>query len=150
MTYISTKTYGHEIGLSACFRQWKAQSHCRFLHGYALAVRLEFEATELDHCNWVVDFGGLKSFKGWLEKTFDHKLLLAEDDPERIKIQHLKNYGVADIVMVPATGCEAFAKLIFECAGIWLKDNGYYPRVRMRSVEVKEHGANSAIYTENI
>jgi len=31
---------------------------------------------------------------------------------------------------------------------IWLVDNGYYPRVRMRSVEVCEHGANSAIFME--
>ncbi len=149
MSYVSTKTYGHDIGLSACFRQHKAESHCRFLHGYALAIRIEFEAEELDHRNWVVDFGGLKSFKGWLEKTFDHKLLLAEDDPERPRIMHLKNYGVADIVLVPATGCEAFAKLIFECGNIWLKDNGYTPRVKVRSVEVREHGANSAIYMEH-
>lgn len=48
MTYKSTKLYGHEIGLSAAFRQWRAESHCRFLHGYALAVRFEFEADELD------------------------------------------------------------------------------------------------------
>ena len=34
--YRSSKTYGHEIGLSAAFRQWRAQSHCRLIHGYAL------------------------------------------------------------------------------------------------------------------
>lgn len=148
MTYISTKTYGHNIGLSCCFRQWKAQSHCRFLHGYSLQIRLEFEATELDHCGWVVDFGGLKSFKGWLETTFDHKLLIAMDDPEMERLVDLKIHGVADIVLVPATGCEAFAYLIFECGKIWLKDNGYSPRVKLRQVEVCEHGANSAIYLE--
>lgn len=31
MTYVSTKTYGHEVGLSATFRQWRASSHCRLL-----------------------------------------------------------------------------------------------------------------------
>lgn len=149
MVYISTKTYGHDIGLSSCFRQWRTESHCRFLHGYALAVRVEFEADELCERNWVVDFGGLKSFKGWLEKTFDHKLLLAEDDPERARIMHLKVYQIADIVLVPATGCEAFAKLIFEQGNIWLKENGYTPRVKLRLVEVREHGANSAIYRED-
>ncbi len=149
MTYVSTKTYNHEIGLSACFRQWKADSHCKFLHGYALAIRLEFEADELDHRNFVVDFGSLKGFKGWLENTFDHKLLVAEDDPKRDELIKLADLGVADIVMVGATGCEAFAQMIFECAEVWLKDNGYAPRVRMRSVEVCEHGANSAIYTKD-
>ena len=39
----STKTYGHEEGLSCCFRQWRAtHSHCRLLHGYALSFRLTF------------------------------------------------------------------------------------------------------------
>lgn len=145
--YVSTKTYGHDVGLSACFRQWRADSHCRFLHGYALAIRLEFEADELDVRNWVVDFGSLKGFKTLLENTFDHRLLVAEDDPYIGVMQSLDGAGLAQVVVVPATGCEAFAKLIFECGEVWLRDNGYAPRVRMRSVEVREHGANSAIYT---
>lgn len=146
MPYVSTKTYGHEVGLSCCFRQWRAQSHCRFLHGYALAIRLEFEATDLDARNWVVDFGSLKGFKGWLEITFDHKLLVAEDDPEKDMLCSLAGLDLADVIVVPKTGCEAFAELIFECAETWLTDNGYAPRVKMRSVEVREHGANSAVF----
>jgi 6-pyruvoyltetrahydropterin/6-carboxytetrahydropterin synthase len=146
MPFRSTTTFGHELGLSAAFRQWRAQSHCRFIHGYALAIRIEFEADELDVRNWVVDFGSLKSFKGWLEHTFDHKLLVAEDDPELANLQTLHSLGIAQVVTVPATGCEAFARLIHGCAEVWLQDNGYTPRVRVASVEVKEHGANSAIF----
>jgi len=149
MTFLSTKTYGHELGLSACFRQHRADSHCRFLHGYALSIKLEFEAQELDVRNWVVDFGSLKSFKGMLEDTFDHKLLVAEDDPHLDDIAMLQGLGVADVVVVPATGCEQFAKLIYEYAEIWLKDNGYAPRCWIKSVEVREHGANSAVYTKD-
>lgn len=145
-TFRSTKTYGHEVGLSACFRQWRAESHCRLLHGYALAVRFEFEACELDVRNWVVDFGSLKSLKGWLENTFDHTLLVAEDDPLLELFTTLESLGAARIVVVPATGCEAFAKLIYEATEVWLKDNGYAPRCWVASVEVREHGANSAIY----
>ena len=148
MTYTSTKTYGHDIGLSAAFRQWRAtDSPCRFIPGYALSVRLEFEAETLNETNWVVDFGGLKSFKKWLEDTFDHKLLVAEDDPEAIRLTHLARYDLADVVVLPATGCEAFAKHIFERAQVWLKEQNYSPRVWIKSVEVCEHGANSAIYT---
>ena len=146
MTYISTKTYGHEIGLSCAFRQWKAHSHCSKLHGYALAVKFQFEAEELDHCGWVVDFGSLKSLKGMLEDTFDHKLLVSEDDPYKAEICALAGLGIADVIVVERTGCEAFAKLIYECAEVWLKDNGYSPRCGLVSVEVSEHGANSAIY----
>lgn len=147
MTYISTKTYGHEIGLSACFRQWKAESHCRFLHGYALAVRFEFAADELDVRNWVVDFGSLKSLKGWLQETFDHTLIVAEDDPKISILKELGIAGLAQVLVVPATGCEAFAKMIFEATEVWLIDNGYAPRAWLASVEVREHGANSAIYS---
>lgn len=146
MTFQSTKTYGHEIGLSAAFRQWKAQSHCRFIHGYALAVKFVFEADELDVRNWVVDFGSLKSLKTMLEDTFDHKLLVAEDDPQKDEICALAGLGIAEVIVVPACGCEKFAELIYECAEGWLKDNGYSPRCRLVSVEVKEHGANSAVY----
>lgn len=145
--YRSTKTFGHDIGLSCCFRQWRAHSHCRYLHGYALAIRLEFEADELDERNWVVDFGGLKSYRDQLETTFDHKLLVAEDDPALDEFIVLHDKGLADIVIVAATGCEMFAQLIYETAAIWLEDAGFAPRVRMRSVTVSEHGANSSTYT---
>jgi 6-pyruvoyltetrahydropterin/6-carboxytetrahydropterin synthase len=146
VTYQSSKTFGHDLGLSSCFRQWRAHSHCRFLHGYALSIHLEFETEELDERNWCVDFGSLKPFRQQLENTFDHKLLVAEDDPRKEDLLRLQELGLAQVVMVEATGCEAFARLVFECAEIWLKDAGYAPRVRMHSVTVREHGANSATY----
>lgn len=157
LIYSSTKTYTHAVGLSACFRQWRAESHCRFLHGYALEVKLTFTATELDVRNWVTDFGSLKSLKGWLEDTFDHKLLVAEDDPMLKVLEALgtnreydaglitAGYNVADVRVVPACGCEAFSRFIYEYAEGWLVDNGYSPRVILESVEVKEHQGNSAI-----
>lgn len=146
MTYRSTKTFGHELGLSACFRQHRADSHCRLLHGYALAVKLTFEADTLDVRNWVVDFGSLKGFKQMLQDTFDHTLLVAEDDPMLVVLADLEAFGLARIVRVPATGCEAFAELVYRTCEVWLKDNGYAPRCRVVSAEVSEHGANSAIY----
>src|SRR5437763_777464 len=114
MTFLSTKTFGHELGLSSCFRQWRADSHCKLLHGYALSVKFVFTAEELDCRNWVVDFGSLKSLKTMLENTFDHKLLVAEDDPQLDTICALAGFGIAEVIVVPATGCEAFAQLIFE------------------------------------
>ena len=61
MTYFSTKTYGHNIGLSAVFRQPNADV-CRLLHGYSLQFKFTFGCSELDNKNWAVDFGGLKSW----------------------------------------------------------------------------------------
>lgn len=144
--HLSTKTYGHEVGLSCCFRQHRARSHCRFMHGYALSVKLVFAAKELDERGWVVDFGSLKGFKGWLENTFDHKTLVALDDPLYHEFHRLSELELIQMIPVQATGCEAFAELIYECAEVWLQDNGYAPRVAVHSVEVREHGANSALY----
>lgn len=150
ITYYSTKTYTHSIGLSSAFRQWRAESHCRFLHGYALQVKLIFASDELDVRNWVVDFGSLKSLKGWLEDTFDHKTLVAADDPalelfKELNRNRIDKHGqLIQLRIVPATGCEAFARMIFEYAEGWLKDNGYSPRCRLIEVEVSEHGGNSA------
>lgn len=149
MSYVSTKTFAHNLGLSCCFRQWRASSHCRFLHGYALEIMLTFQADILDANGWVVDFGSLKSFKALLETMFDHKLLVAEDDPDRSHLEDLERAGLASIVVVPATGCEAFAALIYHTAKSWLLDNGYSPRrVTLTRVDVREHGANSASYFE--
>ena len=147
--YQSTKTYNHEVGLSACFRQWRAKSHCQYLHGYALAVKFVFETQTLDANGWVVDFGGLKELKEWLVDQFDHKLLVAEDDPHLPHFKNLQDCGLAQLRVVPHTGCEAFARLIYAAAADWLiKKEGI--RVRLVSVQVSEHGANSAIYTPEV
>lgn len=147
MSFSSTKTYGHDTGLSACFRQWRSyHSHCQYLHGYALAVRLEFEATELDEKNWVVDFGGLKDLKSRLSNTFDHKTLVAEDDPHIDWFKKGHELGLLDLIVVKSVGCERFAELIWHMGNQWLIDQGINDRCRLTLVEVREHGANSAIY----
>lgn len=145
MKHLSTKTYGHNIGLSCAFRQWRADSHCRLLHGYALAFKFTFEADELDARNWVVDFGSMKSLKGTLERTFDHTTIVAEDDPELDWFKEAEARGILRLIVLPAGGCEKFAEYVFGVTEIWLTDNGYSPRVKLRSVEVMEHGANSAM-----
>lgn len=166
---LSTKTYGHDQGFTSVFRQWRAHSHCRFLHGYSLGFKFVFAAMTLDNNGWVVDFGGLKPLKQILTDTFDHKLLVAADDPwlpvfkqmhrsdgrglsglmdPALPAEHSEHNGAVpcvDLVIVPATGCEAFARMVYDVAEQWLVDAGFSPRVRLVSVEVSEHGANSAI-----
>lgn len=144
MIYQSTKTYGPELGLSAVFRQWRADSHCNKLHGYALGFKFTFEAEKLDDRNWVMDFGNLKGLKFMLQLHFDHKLVVAEDDPELDTLLELKN--IADVVVVEAVGCEKFAELAYEMAVAELENLDLEDRIRVVEVECFEHGANSAIY----
>ena len=147
MKYRSTKVYGHDLGFSCAFRQWRAESHCRLVHGYSLAFRFEFETDELDFRNWVVDFGGLKSLKQILEDTFDHTTVIAQDDPHIDYFKQGDALGVLRLVIVENAGCEKFAELIYEVTEQWLIDAGFSPRCKLVSVEVKEHGSNSAIFT---
>ncbi len=148
MTYISTKTYGHEIGLSCAFRQWKADSHCKYLHGYSLAFTFKFIAEKLDYRNWVVDFGGLKDLKHMLEDHFDHKTVISEDDPHIKWFEKGRDLGVLDLIIVDGVGCEKFAELAYNLAQEWLEDNDLSARVTLLSVEAKEHGANTALYSD--
>jgi 6-pyruvoyltetrahydropterin/6-carboxytetrahydropterin synthase len=144
LSYASTKTYTHATGLSCCFRQHRAESHCRLLHGYALKVHIEFRASRLDENNWVVDFGSLKEIKKWLEDNFDHKLLVAKDDPELISFNYLHKLGLADVRIVERTGCEAFAAEIMHFVAEWA-DFKFKNRVAVYSVAINEHEANGAI-----
>ena len=145
MPYQSTKTYGHDIGLSACFRQPNAHSHCKFLHGYSLGFRFTFQAAELDERNWVVDFGGLKPLKAWLEDTFDHKVVLDENDPEMVKFEMLADAGLAELTVLDGVGVEMFAKHAYNFADKLVKEMSN-DRCWVVEVECMEHGANSAIY----
>jgi 6-pyruvoyltetrahydropterin/6-carboxytetrahydropterin synthase len=146
MRHYSTKTYGHERGLSCVFRQPNAtHSHCSLLHGYSLGFSFKFGCELLDDKNWVVDFGGLKELKDWLEDNFDHTLVVDRDDPEIKELMSLQDKGLAKVVILPGVGCEKFAEEAFWYADSVVKNltNG---RCYCVSCEVREHGANSAIY----
>jgi 6-pyruvoyltetrahydropterin/6-carboxytetrahydropterin synthase len=171
--FYSTKTYGNDRGLSCCFRQWRAtHSHCSTLHGYSIGIKLVFECDTLDEKNWCMDFGGLKEFKAWADYMFDHTLVIAEDDPHLKFFQQMANMGnipssgsgdqgfdklepyqrgaLCDLRIVPGVGCEMFAKLAYDkMAELLVSGNMRYPinpTVGIKSVEVFEHGANSATY----
>lgn len=143
--FFSTKTYTHESGLSCCFRQWRADSHCNQLHGYALQVRIVFGASELDKNGWVVDFGGLKPVKEWLVTMFDHTTLVAHDDPELPRFLELDDHGIIDVRCINGVGCESFASMILDHVKMWMRNVSLSPRAFVVSVEVSEHGGNSAI-----
>ena len=146
MAYYSTKTYGHNIGLSACFRQPHADhSHCRFLHGYSLQFKFTFAANELDNKNWVVDFGGLKPLKAWLEDNFDHKVVLDRADPMLYKFTELENAGLAELTILDGVGVEKFAYHAWKFADNLVR-TATDGRCWCVEVECAEHGANSAIY----
>ena len=147
MIYKSTKHYGHNIGLSAVFRQPNADhSHCRFLHGYSLAFTFTFACDKLDNRNWAVDFGGLRPLKAWLEDMFDHKVCLDNDDPHLDKFKELEAMDLAEVRIFDGVGAEKFAEHAFNFADKLVKEMTE-GRCWCVSAECAEHGANSAIFS---
>ena len=106
-------------GFSTCFRQWRANTtHCQYLHGYDVEFEVTFEG-DLDHRNWVWDFGGMKRAKNlidgrqpkeWMEYMFDHTVVVAEDDPDMQNFIDMDARGVIQLRVIPAVGAEKFAE----------------------------------------
>lgn len=142
MKYLSTKTYNN-LG-STCFRQWRAKSHCHFLHGYSLSFHFEFESSTLDDCNWVLDFGSLKGLKAYLEYLFDHTTLVASDDPEYKKFIDLDVMGLIKLREFKDVGCEALAEHLYHHVNKELLPQLTDRDVWCCKVEVRETQSNMA------
>ena len=143
--YTSTKRF---IGFPCTHRQWKADSHCRFVHGYSREFYFEFACNELTKEEWVMDFGGLKEVKKWLESMFDHTFLSSEDDPYLEEFVRLDKEGVIQLRVLPNAGMEGTAKFVYEHVNKMVQkstDN----RVWVTKVEVRENEKNSAFFEPN-
>lgn len=126
-------------------RQHRHDGHCAFVHGYSRSFHFEFACSELTDTNFVMDFGGLKTLKKFLEEHFDHTLLLNEDDPLLPDFRALEEKGAAKIVVLPNVGMEGTARWLFYEATkiIDATENG---RVWITQIEVRENDKNSAIF----
>jgi len=153
MKHQSTKVFD---GFSTVFRQWKAkETHCSYLHGYGVSFKVTFEG-DLDHRNWVWDFGGMKraktqidgmSPKAWMDYMFDHTTIMAEDDPYLEVIKKMHDKGIIQLRIIEATGAEKFAEFIYNKLNNFVQAETK-SRVRVTQVEFMEHGKNTAIYGE--
>jgi 6-pyruvoyltetrahydropterin/6-carboxytetrahydropterin synthase len=140
--YRSTKSFYH---LPCAHRQWRDDGHCQFVHGYDRSIHMVFQCTALDDKMWVMDFGGLKQVKAWLEDLFDHTLLINEDDPEKAFFEDMDKRGLCKLRIMPNIGMEGSAKYVFDYMEKWLlKETA--GRVQIYSVECRENEKNSAVY----
>ena len=146
MSHTSSKLI--ELG-STAFRQPRAESHCRYIHGYQLKAEVTFACNELDENNWVFDFGGLKDLKHIYKTQFDHTLVVANDDPEIELLKELNARGLAQLrIMTGGVGIERFAEWCFKTADSFV-DEATNGRVWVESVTVYEHDDNFASYNRS-
>jgi len=144
--FTSTKEYVDEF--PCAYKQWKADTHCNRNHGYSFSIKFYFGADELDRRGWVIDYGGLKELKQVLKDQFDHKTLIAQDDPNLEKYKELERDGVLDLTVLPALGCECIADMLYKYVnGVYIPDmlgEGEAERVWCYRVEVRETQSNMA------
>ena len=98
-----------------------------------------------------MDFGDLRDVKQWLEDQWDHRLLLASDDPHISDFQKMHELGTMNINIMDVTkgwgpGIEASCKFVFDHVSP-LIDKKTEGRVKLVQVEIWEHERNSAVYT---
>lgn len=145
--YFSTKKFGP---ISTGHRQWRDNGPCKHVHGYGRTIQLVFGCTSLDDKMWVQDFGGLKELRQWIELQWDHRLLLASDDPQLEQFAELHNRDAMNINVMDVTrgwgpGIEGSCKFLYDHLQPYIHKQSE-GRVWIEGVEVWEHDNNSAMY----
>lgn len=144
--FVSTKEYIDAFPVA--YRQYKADSHCNLIHGYAFSMKFYFGTNNLDVRNWSVDYGGLKELKKILESQFDHTLLVDQSDPELETYKLLQSKGLAKLTILPKLGCEGLADQLYKFVnGVFIPDylgEAEAERTWCFRVEVRETQQNMA------
>lgn len=144
--YTSTKEF---VDAFPCaYRQWRADSHCSRIHGYAFSMKFYFGTNELDVRNWVADYGGMKELKEVLQSQFDHTTLVAEDDPHLDWYKEAEKRGIMKLIVLPKLGCEGLADMLYEYVNeVYIPTYwgpGEAARLWCYRVEVRETQSNMA------
>ena len=145
MMFTSSKKIGP---ISTGHRQWKDKGHCSFVHGYGRYVEFTFACTERDERGWVMDFGDLRDVKKWLEDEWDHRLLIAYDDPLLSEFISLEHKGGVNLNIMPPNygpGIEDSCKYVYDNIDLMIRDKTDN-RVWIHKVRVYEHKNNWAEY----
>ena len=145
MKFKSSKRFGP---ITTGHRQWRDTGHCSYVHGYGRYVRITFEATELDERGWVMDFGDLRDVKSWIESEWDHRTLIAADDPVISELKVLEEVGGINLNILPEgylPGIEESCRYLYDKLNpmIQRKTNN---RVEITRVECWETEKNQAEY----
>ena len=85
---------------------------CKHPHGHNAIAEIEVRTEQLDRRNMVCDFSDIKRIvKGWIDREFDHRMLLRHDDP---LVKPLEALGEPIYKLDSNPTVERIAKLIFD------------------------------------
>lgn len=67
--------------ISTGHRNWQESGKCAWTHGHGRIVEITFGASELDNRGTSVSNNDLGVIENWLKNEWDHRILIAHDDP---------------------------------------------------------------------
>ena len=95
-----------------------------------------------------MDFGALKEVKDWLEEEWDHRVLIASDDPLIPQLQDLEILGGINLNILPkkyGPGIEQSCKYVYDEAS-YIVDRLTDGAVWISEVKIFEHENNWATF----
>ena len=134
-----SKTYDD---IPAAHRQHRHAGHCALIHGHNWSLTFTFGCEHTDENGFVVDFGGLKYIRQWIDRNFDHACLFAADDPMKDVLLEAAP-TVWKAVIVPDCSAEGLAAWTFRGVDPLVREHTK-GRAWLLAVEVGEDERNFA------
>ena len=144
--YVITKTFEHCEGIYCTYRIHKSLGKEKFLHGYPMSIKLVFESFDLNESGWIIDRSIFDEMKELIKTEFDGKTCVAGDDPEIETFNQLHEKQIIDLKIMEMVSQEKFAEAVHGIVTAFLEDKTLNNTVILRTVEVREHQGDSAIY----
>jgi len=97
--------------IDAGHRVYGHEGKCAMIHGHRWKIEVTIENDVLDEVGRVLDYSEMKRiFGGWLDKHWDHKLLISNNDVQLRKLS--SSFGRVTVPFNPTS--ENIAKYLFE------------------------------------
>lgn len=121
-----------------------APQKCQSIHGHSWWVTVTLSAAQLDDLGMVVEFGAFKkAWRGFLDSTLDHHLVVRQGDPMAAAVRSVQPEArILELYADPTT--EVLAQWLFERTAELLEE--LEPRARIEEIHVQETGVNAAVY----
>jgi len=117
---------------------------CANLHGHTYTAIIQYSANNLDSQGFVIDFAEItKNIKSWVDKTWDHGVMLHKDDP---LVEVVKPHTSKIYIMPCNPSAENIARELYSATDLLINTRG--KNFTIVSVAIKETPTSEAYYCE--
>lgn len=144
-----SRIYDGPEKFSFTYRERSSDGREGRLKGCLMYVRLIFEFLDQDLMLTISRmFDEKNGLDDWLKETFSNTTCIDESDSLIGRFRELDGLGMIDLRVLPGVGKERFAEIIWQRANGWLHEQGLFPRITIKTVEVQENQRVGALYLQ--